>query len=162
MASSLAASITIGGTLPASRLQEFYDVVDAEGVGYSWGEYNIGSFEEFAEEVRAGGEFTVMDTEARHGMFPGIEEFCQKNNLTFVRNADGNYEYDAEVVWWAPGMTTTAYSLGTQDGDPVIEVSKLRVAMEMPTSEEKLATIAALIEKTTPVTVPPLVVDEEG
>jgi hypothetical protein len=164
MATSIPASITIGGTILTSRLHELYEAVEEDGAMQDW-DVPIQDFEDFLGLLReANGRSAIAfyDAEASWGRFAAMEERCVELGLTYNRSCDAEGEWDAEVVWWAPGMEVPATADGNNAGNALIEVSALHRAIKRGTTvEQKLANVLTIVNQHTPVEVPNLVLQED-
>ena len=80
MADRVSASITIGGTLPATLLSELLAAIEREGLSTEW------DGEPFAAEQLASGEpLRLMAHEVAWGRFEQLETFCVTHGLPFAR-----------------------------------------------------------------------------
>jgi len=53
-------------------------------------------------------------------MFEGTEAWCRKNGISYVRESASYREFDAERVWWMPGMKEQGAIICRNDGLDVI------------------------------------------
>jgi hypothetical protein len=164
MAEWIPAQIRIGGELTPEVLEGLWEAIEAEGCGPEWTE-GFASKEAFIHHLiyldgmaRAGrpGPLLLQDDQARWGKFEGLEAFCRAHALTYVRDCEAKYEYDAEVVWWAPGMEEAQGTTGTQDGGALVSIEALRAALAQGEPAAQLAAVRKLVDERTPVTVPPI------
>lgn len=101
--------VTIGGFLPAGKLEEFATIVEAEGLGIEWEPSSCKSIiKSLKEAIRKGTNVSFSATELTGGLVEVLEDFCVNNNLSFVRRVDGKNDFNGEIVWWKPGMPDTA------------------------------------------------------
>ena len=100
--------ITIGGQIDQKTLPLLIEVISKEGVGVD-GDYDSYASEEeireyVHESIKTNQTITFSNAEASMGEFETLEKFCVENNLHFERHSDAKYEFDAEWVWWYPGL----------------------------------------------------------
>lgn len=80
MADRVSASITIGGVLPASLLDELALIIESEGVGIDWEgtPFDPGT-------LPKNDALRLMAHEVAWGRFEDLEAFCVENSLPFAR-----------------------------------------------------------------------------
>ena len=90
------ATITIGGPLPATRLDELLDTIEAEHLGSDWDEY-FASRENLLAFLQDGATgVTLYGRQRPGGEIEDLQAFCVEVGLTYVLTYDG---YGCE---WAP------------------------------------------------------------
>lgn len=111
MSDNFYGSIKIGGELPKELINEFLGKIEKDtGMNY-------GKLDRIPDN---NGTLYIEDSEARNGQFDNLETWCQKHDLSYVRESSACYEYSAEVVWWIPGMEEAMVVLTTMDQEPYI------------------------------------------
>lgn len=163
MADRSAATITIGGPLPLSRVRDLAAAIDMQGCEIHEPDA-VDEPESLAEIAQRGVPIRVIDPEAAGGTMDEVEALCREIGLTYVRTTDARYEDSGEVMWWAPGMAAPGWTEGDQSGDALLPVARVAAVLNEPgEAEARLSALRALLAERTPVTVPPLVlVDETG
>ena len=92
MADSYWAEIKIGGQLKKDLVEALTKILDELCL---LGDEN--NPEDFVGKV-----MSYEDCEASNGRFKELEEFCEANNLSYVRNTSDYDEYEACISWWTP------------------------------------------------------------
>ncbi|MBB3892866.1 hypothetical protein GGQ61_003604 [Phenylobacterium haematophilum] len=96
MADRVDATITIGGPVPADRLEELLDVIESERLGRDW-EERFQSRDELLAYLQDGAEgVTFYGREVSGGEFDELAAYCVEVGLTYVLTYDG---YGCE---WGP------------------------------------------------------------
>lgn len=149
-------SILIGGQLSEDLLQDLCDAIETDNAALNWEGTPVGSAADLLQNLPTKGPLTIFKEEALFGQLDEIEMFCRERGLTYVRSCDATGEFDAELVWWMPGMTDPVHRIGTKGGNAAIAVAELRAAISAGTPEDKLSAVSALIEAASPPEVPPL------
>lgn len=95
MGDRVSVSITIGGCLPATLVDDFVSVLQAERLSTEWdGElFNRDQFPQ-GEPLR------LFAHEVRNGDLDEVQDFCCTNDLPFVRWSGASASFDAEIVVW--------------------------------------------------------------
>jgi hypothetical protein len=134
-----ATSIKIGGTLKEEHVEEFCELIRAEGLGEDWDE-GLG---EKAEEVIRGWDpkkpLILFDNEHPWGSCEELETFCREIGLAYCRADDGHYEWDGSVVFWKPGMAEEQDWIGTNDGEPCLSWKAIKAHRASNTLDAALA-----------------------
>jgi hypothetical protein len=116
------------------------------------------------EAVQSGFSLELWDAQASYGMFDELEIFCRKHNLSYDRHSEAHFEYDAEVVWWRPGMAQARSATSTQDGEKgaYIAVKAVQKALDAQgiTPQQRLLNIQELLKDSAPPELPPLTYKE--
>ena len=109
-------SIEIGGSLPRSKAVELMNALEKDYPAESNVKFEEGVSEEDAvaalTSCRSSSTWLksdslyieLCDSEAENGRFRYVEDWCEKNGLSYDRNSDSCGEYDAERIHWRPGM----------------------------------------------------------
>lgn len=96
MADRVDATITIGGPVPADRLEDLLDAIEAERLRRDW-EEPFQDRGDLLAHLQDGAEgVTFYGREVAGGEFDELQTFCQKVGLTYVLTYDG---YGGE---WGP------------------------------------------------------------
>jgi hypothetical protein len=156
MADRFPAQIEIGGKISPDCLQDLFALASDENCTFNFDE-SITPFETFVGHIRQHKTLTLTDDEACYGTIEEIEQFCRAHHLTFVRHSDGRYEWNAELVWWSP-QTGEGSCPSDQNHRVLIAVVDVTQTLKRGTPARKIAQLTKLLAKSTPPTVPPLVV----
>jgi hypothetical protein len=80
-------------------------------------------------------------------MFEELEEFCATQEISFDRHSDAKYEWDAENVYFRPGMEEPVGVLSNNDRDDLFPVGRIRpVVKDLAELTQKAATPAGFRE----------------
>lgn len=105
MSSRFCASIRIGGTIEASKIEPLVLAIRAAGVSCEWGD---APFEPKTQQelldARKDGHLWLCDEQANYGEFPELEAVCRKLGLGYTRYSEASFDSDAERVDWRPSM----------------------------------------------------------
>ncbi|SLJ91311.1 hypothetical protein [Novosphingobium mathurense] len=145
MADRVSVSITIGGRLPASLLDELSLVIESERVGIDW---EGTAFDPATLPVDE--PLRLMAHEVAWGRFEDLEAFCVENGLAFARWSGGYPgQWGAERCVFTGSGEPTCYA-ADEDDDVVIGRS----------TAERLGSYAAIIAhfEVADFTIPPFVV----
>jgi hypothetical protein len=95
MGDRVSVSITIGGHLPATLVDDFVSLLQAERLSTEWGGeiFDRGQFPQDAP-------LTLFAHEVHNGEIADVEDFCCTNDLPFVRWSGASGSFDAEIVIW--------------------------------------------------------------
>lgn len=131
MADRVDATITIGGQVPADRLEELLGVIESEGLGRDW-EERFQSRDELLAYLQDGAEgVTFYGREASGGEFDELAAYCVEAGLTYVLTYDG---YGCE---WGPARRIrrpgdagdgVTCSLNADGGTPCVTADDIRFA----------------------------------
>ena len=129
MADRVDATITIGGPVPADRLDQLLDVIESERLGRDW-EERFSSRDELLDYLRVGAEgATFYGREVAGGEFDELEAFCVEVGLSYVLTYDG---YGCE---WGPARRIrrpgdagdgVTCSLNADGGTPCVTADDIR------------------------------------
>jgi len=129
------AEIRIGGNLPARLLEEFFAEVRSTGAkagGFDGPAFDCRTAEELRQARDEQGRLALADAEASYGQFEGLEAFCLRHGIPFDRHSDAHYEFDAENVYFRPGMKHPAQVSSNNCGDDLMSADEVRtVAKEL-------------------------------
>jgi hypothetical protein len=187
MSDPIGMSITIGGELPASLIQEFLDAIKDIGdlIGPS-------TEEDLRAEISQKPNSIQWQGITNFGYCEMVEAFCENHNLSYVKHTEAKYEYDADVRYWVPGMKAQTVVKSDQEGTIQIPVELIRpftdlllglakdgkkalplflhtdlkkfVTKGLKNYPKMLAELTATIDKLLPVapTLPPLTIKEDA
>jgi hypothetical protein len=88
----------VGGTLPASLMEEFLECATDDLDNFQ----GDGSVEEL--EAVSGEEPIRFDGNANNGLCNRLSKFCKEHDLTYVTHSEANGECNADTTYWMPGM----------------------------------------------------------
>ena len=111
-------SFTIGGKISKEAYVELLTLVD---------EYIDEGDDPLADW---NGPFGVVNPVAYMGKFPGLEEFCQEHELSYIRCAGGEVNFTPEIVFWVPGMEEPFGYDTNVEGSPMVEATDVRWLLE--------------------------------
>jgi hypothetical protein len=105
MSSRFCASIRIGGTIEASKIEPLVLAIRAAGVACEWGDatFEPQTHQELLD-ARKDGHLWLCDEQANYGEFPEIEAVCRKLDLGYTRHSEASFDSDAELLIWRTGM----------------------------------------------------------
>ncbi len=141
MADNFPGEITIGGKVPANLLEEFLGELDSTGAkvgGYDGAEFDAKTAHDLRQALDENGHLFLADAEARYGQFEELEAFCVQHGISFDRHSDARYEFDAENVYFRPGMKGPLVVRSDNDGDDLLDISLVR-----PIARELVGVVAA-------------------
>jgi len=121
--------ITIGGKVSAALLDRFLG--ELKSAGGRTGGYDGDPFEaKDADELRLAldndGLLVLADPEASYGRFEELEAFCVEHGIPFDRHSDAKYEFDAENVYFRPGMKAPESVPSNNAGDDLFSAEAVR------------------------------------
>ena len=134
MSDRMPAVLTIGGRLKKKDVSRLIEAINDAGVSLEWGDayVTITDETELIEWARSNaGHLVCRDDEAAWGEFPSLESLCRELGLAYNRHSSAKYEYDAEFVWFRPGMKQPASSLCTDDGNLTVERRQIAEALKL-------------------------------
>jgi len=123
------AEIRIGGNLPARLLEEFLAEVRSTGAtagGFDGPTFNCKNADDLRQTRDEQGRLVLADDQASYGQFEGLEGLCIKNGIPFDRHSDAHYEFDAENVYFRPGMKHPAQVSSNNCGDDLMAADEVR------------------------------------
>lgn len=157
MAEYMPASILIGGQLDADQVAELHAAVARDGAVYA-DDGGIANESELADLIDGAGPLHLIHVDASWGKLPALEAACEMLGLTYQRRSDAKYDYEAEIVSWAPGMTEPRWTQGSQAGAAMTPLDAVRDILDAPgaSDAEIVARLRAELAGQMPVVVPPL------
>ena len=104
MADRVDATITIGGPVPADRLEDLLDAIEADHLGSDW-EERFASRDDLRAFLQDGAEgVTLYGREVASGEFVELQAFCLEVGLTHVLTYDGyGGQWGPARRIWRPG-----------------------------------------------------------
>jgi hypothetical protein len=147
------AEIRIGGNLPAQLLEEFFAEIRSTGAtagGFDGPAFDCKNADDLRQTRDEQGRLVLADAEASYGQFEGLEVFCLRHGILFDRHSDAHYEFDAENVYFRPGMKHPAQVSSNNCGDDLMAADEVRtvakalvrLAKAKLTKEKLLAAVA--------------------
>ena len=125
MSEPIGISITVGGELPASLLEQLLNAAENQIEDISKGPTSM-------KDLRAANEKTLKwQGLANYGDVSDLMTFCQEHNLSFLYHCEGKYEYSAEVSFWVPGMENTRSVSSDQSGNWMASIDDIRPLTEL-------------------------------
>lgn len=121
MSESIGMRISIGGTLPASLIEEFLSEIKDELSDLT----GPTTKQELMAEAK-GKSSIRWDAITNYGECDSLKSFLKKHNLGYIHHAEATCEYDAAVKYWVPGMKEEKEQASNQSGDQMIAVEKIR------------------------------------
>lgn len=91
-------------------------------------EEDLGNY--LSEDGEGGAWLHLKNDQALNGEFSETEEFCKEHGIQFDRNSDHYCEYDAENVYWRPGMKQPLVVSANSRGNEIVEAAEIREALE--------------------------------
>ena len=160
---SVTQSITIGGTLPRSEIPALFAAAAAEAVGYVWGDPgSLGAgAAEFAEGFHDGKPLVLFADETDGSGFHHLPELCRRLDLTYVVSIEAADGFMADRISWRPRMEKPDRVRVIDYATPAVAVEAVRRAVTGEgDAESRLAAVSSLLDRLTPIAVPPLSVAE--
>ena len=147
------AEIRIGGNLPARLLEGFLSEIASAGVsvgGFDGPALDCKTADDLRQALDDQGCLVLADDQASYGQFEGLEAFCLRHGIPFDRHSDAHYEFDAENVYFRPGMKRPAQVSSNNCGDDLMATDEVRtvakalvrLAKAKLTKEKLLAAVA--------------------
>lgn len=157
MANRIPASVTIGGPIPRAALPEICEAVEAQGLGYEWGEYNARPTPDYVAGLQ-GSTLFLCDDESSGGLYDEVLPVLERHEVEFDFQSDARYEFDGVLrrARRVDGEYRTYEDLATQDGSPVLLVEHVRNVLEQMATFEDPAGAVAYGRDTLSVDVPDL------
>lgn len=139
MAENYPGTITIGGKLPQSKVEEFLEVLRESGAGPDW----MDGFPKDVQDAAAlillansldggdgNGALFLMNNEARNGQFEELAKWCQDNDLPYDMHSDAHYEFNAYTLKWRPGFDKAIEVASDNDGGEFVDREKIAAARD--------------------------------
>ena len=130
MSEPMGITITIGGSLRGSLLQNFFNAIkdDLDDIiGYT-------SKENIAKETDPTTGLVACNTwnaTANWGNCDDLKAFCVKHNLPYNHHCESNGEYNASIEYWLPGMKDPIVVTCDAEGHPVLNAEAIRPYLNM-------------------------------
>ena len=134
MADRVSATITIGGVLPRSLLDEFTRAINDEDARLDW------EGEPFtANAIPASEPLELMAHEVAWGNFTRLEAFCQQNGLSYVRWSGGcSGSFGPERVVFTGSGEPMSHAV-TEDDEMVFSLDIIRTLGSIAAIEAQAA-----------------------
>jgi hypothetical protein len=146
MSERVCVRIEIGGDLPADKLAELMDAIDAEGVALEWGGPLLGAHA--PEDLPTGAVLDRYDDQSR-GTMGEIRAACQSLGLSYIEYADPMSECPAQLMtWYTPDMAAPFECLSAHD-EPMLSLRELREVRDDRDALDRM------LDRCTPPTLPP-------
>lgn len=120
MSNAIDMSITIGGSLKASCIQEFLDTIQKE-----ISEITEGPLTKSDLRAEAGKPIQWRGM-SRYGLCDNLFAYCQKHKLTFQHYCSPSSEYDATSAFWKPGMKEPRTMASNANADTLVRVEAIK------------------------------------
>jgi len=127
MADHFYGNITIGGRLDADTAEALRKAINDQqihGVMRTHFFESVGAMLDYAR--KQDGRLYFEDDQASGGQFDALEVFLQQHDIPYERYSDNYAEYDAERVYYAPGMEEPFQRLEDNDGYAMMIGPELR------------------------------------
>ncbi len=156
MADRFPAQILIGGQVSRTKrlypddpdddttiLQGLVSALNDDGASPEYGDVAIDDkcTEKELEKYIDCGWLRLRQDQAVLGEFPETEQFCIDNGISYDRNSDHYCEYDAELLYWRPGMMEPTIRYADARGDEVVAGATVRKAMALLDGISKLSVL---------------------
>lgn len=84
--------------------------------------------QDLIEALDESGHIVLCDDQAPNGMFDCLEDALTELGISWERWSDSYCEYDAEIVWWHPGMDGQDGIICNADGNEVVLAEPVKEA----------------------------------
>ena len=132
MADRFAGKISIGGQVPTDKVEALMDAINAEGINLhpDWADkpFSAECKQKLMDALNDSGHIVLCDDQARNGMFDCLEDALTELGISWERWSDSYCEYDAEIVWWHPGMDAQDGIICIADGNEVVLAEPVKEA----------------------------------
>lgn len=158
-------SITIGGRLPRSALATLFAAVEADDLGFEWGDAASrgDSPEEFADGIEDGEPLKLMSDSVGEAGLGELEATCRSLRLHYVVYTEADDGQPASLAWWEPAMRESACADALEEDTPAVALAVVRRAISGDDPARSIESVKQLLDGLTPIEVPPLVlVDDTG
>jgi len=132
MADRFAGKISIGGEVPADKAMALIDAINSAEASLhpEWADKHFSpeSKEDLIDALDESGHIVLCDDQARNGMFECLESDLTELGIAWERWSDHYCEYDAEIIWWQPGMDGQDGVSCDSDGNEVVPAQPVKEA----------------------------------
>ena len=132
MADRFAGKISIGGQVPADKVQALIDAINSESINLhpEWSDktFSANCKQDLMDALDKSGHIVLCDDQATNGMFDCLEAELTEIGVAWERWSDGYCEYDAEIVWWQPGMDAQEGVICDANGNEVVPAEPVKKA----------------------------------
>jgi hypothetical protein len=119
MSEPIGMSITIGGILKASKIEEFLNVIQ------DISDISEGPTTE-TDLRKAVGNPITWNGISHYGICDAVFAFCENNKLSYQHHCEAKYEYDASTSFWRPGMKEARAMASNANADTLVRVEALK------------------------------------
>jgi hypothetical protein len=148
MSDRFACMITFGGEIKSELTDELMAAINDDGCLLDWDD--SGPEMALDDIIDCTGPVVLFNLEGRYGQCENLEEFLQENNMPFVRSSQAYAEYDAETVWWFPGMKAPKTVNSDNDGTVLIKVHEVLDLLNQKTIGEVKQILGEIIPPNVP------------
>ena len=132
MADRFAGKISIGGQVPTDKIEALMDAINSEEINLhpEWSDKPFApkNKRDLIEALDTSGRIVLCDNQACNGMFDCLEDALTELGIAWERWSDSYCEYDAEIVWWHPGMDAQDAIICNADGNEVVLAEPVKEA----------------------------------
>ena len=137
MPDTVAATIKIGGDLPADKVKKFCEII---------GQEDVKSRYDLEKMVDKDGVLVVEDDSCPWGRFESLEEFCLENSLSYIRSNGGSYTIDSSVEFWTPDTPgILCFYTNNETGEILYQPAHLQDLKDMLSDESHIDRAEAAI-----------------
>jgi len=137
MSDRFPAQIWIGGEVNPADLLGLVKALHADGASHEYGDAVIPedcttpTLYSYLDPDLGPDETVLRFRKLRNGEFEVTEQFCIEHGIPYDRWSDHYCEYDAENVYWRPGMNNPVVRFADSRGDEIIAAAPVREAMAL-------------------------------
>ena len=132
MADRFAGKISLGGSVPTEKITALMDAIKAEEISLhpEWGDkpFSPKNKQDLIDALDESEHIVLCDAQATNGMFDSLEATLTELGIAWERWSDSYCEYDAEIVWWHPGMKDQDSIICDSDGNEVVLAEPVKEA----------------------------------
>jgi hypothetical protein len=120
MSEPIGMSITIGGILKASKIEEFLDTIQEDISDISEGPTTE---TDLRNDV---GNPITWNGIAHYGLCNDVFAFCENNKLSYKHYCEAKSGYDAGTSFWKPGMKEARALTSNANADTLVRVEAIK------------------------------------
>ncbi len=132
MADRFAGKISIGGQVPIDKVEALMGAINSEEINLhpDWSDKPFApkNKQDLIDALNESGHIVLCDAQACNGMFDCLEDALTELGIAWERWSDSYCEYDAEIVWWQPGMDGQDSIICDADGNEVVLAGPVKEA----------------------------------
>lgn len=157
MSDRFPAKIWIGGEISRTVLSGLIKALSQDGASHDFGEKGIDPDCTEAElrdymaddgDSRYGAVLCLKDDQAGYGQFETTEQFCTENDISFDRWSEHYCEWDAENVYFRPGMNSPTIRFADARENEIVCGTTVRQALALlVTAEDSADEPGTLVDK---------------